>query len=146
MLCGATVESVEVAEGAEPADCAEANAGIEAKIKRANHFFIAIVLTIEFPCKDRIHAREKLSRELCVELLKIWTCKSPKKIKTRPESAAEFHGFEPVNSVALIGDDMRLPNEAERHQAHKKDTDSQRQVGVGLLRRKAKSANEPGHS
>jgi len=41
LLCGAaTVESVDVAEGAEPADCAEANAGIDARTKRAKIFFI----------------------------------------------------------------------------------------------------------
>jgi len=44
-LCGATVESVEFVDGADPGDWAKLIAGIEARIARANHFFIFISLS-----------------------------------------------------------------------------------------------------
>jgi len=61
------------------------------------------------------------------------------------ESAAELQRFEPSNGVALIRDDLGLPNQTEGHQAHEEHADSEGEVCVSFSRRQTKGANEPGH-
>jgi len=62
-----------------------------------------------------------------------------------PGSAAELDGFQEPNDVALIGDDLRLPDDGDGHQAHEQHAKRQRQIGVRLGCGKAKGTNDPGH-
>jgi len=59
--------------------------------------------------------------------------------------AAEFHCFEKPNRVALIGDDLRLPDDGDRQQAHQKYAERKRDIGVRLSCRETKGANQPSH-
>ena len=59
--------------------------------------------------------------------------------------AAELELFEPLNGFALVGDDLRLPDERDRHAAHGDDTKNKNESNVGFLGRKTKGASKPCH-
>lgn len=59
--------------------------------------------------------------------------------------AAEFHCFEKPNRVALIGDDLRLPDDGHRQQAHQKYAERKRDIGVRFSCRETKGTNQPSH-
>jgi len=60
-------------------------------------------------------------------------------------STAELQGLEPFDSFTLVGDDLCLPKQTERHEAQEKNADSESEVGVSFTRREAKGANQPRH-
>ena len=59
--------------------------------------------------------------------------------------AAEFELFEPLNGFALVGDDLRLPDESHGHEAHGDDAQYKNKSDVGFGSGKAKNATKPGH-
>jgi hypothetical protein len=59
--------------------------------------------------------------------------------------ATELQRLEPFNGVALFSDDLRLPDQAKRHEAHEEDANREGEVGVRLSRGEAKGADQPGH-
>jgi hypothetical protein len=71
-------------------------------------------------------------------------CKSPlsefNKLLT-----AKLHGFKPANSVTLLSDDLRLPDEANRHEAHEEDTNGKSQICVRLTGWQTQTPKQPRH-
>jgi hypothetical protein len=59
--------------------------------------------------------------------------------------ATELELLEPVNRFALIGDDLRLPDEGDGHDAHGKDAKDQNEADMGFLNGKPESAAKPHH-
>jgi len=105
-------------------------------------------LISEFPCIDRIlHGEKKSSREFsaeeenCADEL----CAEHGGLAEEKRSAAELQRLEPLDGSALVGDDLRLPDDGDGHEAHQENADSEGEVGVGLASREAKGANEPSH-
>jgi len=62
---------------------------------------------------------------------------SPKK---RDESAAEPHVLQPSDGLALIGDDLCLPDKGNGHGAHGEKTEDQSNTEVRLANLNAKEA------
>src|SRR6516165_8355407 len=60
-------------------------------------------------------------------------------------STAKLNRLEKTDDVALIGDDLRLPDDRHRHQAHHQYADREGHIGVRFGCRKAKCANQPSH-
>ena len=63
----------------------------------------------------------------------------------RMPSAAKFQLFQPLNGFALIGDDLRLPDEGNGHEAHGDDAEDEDEADIGLLSGKPKYTPKPGH-
>ena len=59
--------------------------------------------------------------------------------------AAKLQLFQPLDSFALIGDDLRLPDERDRHEAHGYDAEDEDEADIGLLSGKPKYTPEPSH-
>jgi hypothetical protein len=59
--------------------------------------------------------------------------------------AAEFELFEPLNGFALVGDNLRLPDQSNRHEAHGDDAQDENESDVGFGSGKPKNATKPGH-
>jgi hypothetical protein len=49
--------------------------------------------------------------------------------------AAELHGLKPPDSIALVRNDLRLPDKADGHEAHQENTNGEGKVCVGLASR-----------
>ena len=47
--------------------------------------------------------------------------------------AAKFQLFEPLDGFALAGNDLRLPDERNGHEAHGDDAENQDEADIGLL-------------
>ena len=60
--------------------------------------------------------------------------------------AAELELFEPLNSFALVGDNLRLPYQGNGHTAHGNNAKDENEADVGLVSRKAEDAPKPSHS
>ena len=58
---------------------------------------------------------------------------------------AEFELFEPLDGFALVGDDLRLPDQRDGHAAHGDDTKDQNKADAGFLGGKVEHALEPSH-
>src|SRR5580704_16335326 len=54
---------------------------------------------------------------------------------------AELELFEPLDSFALVGDNLRLPDKGDGHEAHGDNTNNENQSDVGLLSGKTKDAS-----
>ena len=60
-------------------------------------------------------------------------------------SASELQLFQPLNGFALVGDNLRLPNERDRHEAHGDDAEDEDETEVGLLSGEPKCTPKPSH-
>ena len=47
--------------------------------------------------------------------------------------------------MALVGDDLRLPDERDRHEAHGDDAKNKNESNVGLRSREAENTSKPSH-
>src|SRR5216684_4135658 len=63
----------------------------------------------------------------------------------RMPSAAKFQLFQPLDGFALIGDDLRLPDEGNGHEAHGDDAEDEEEADIGLLSGKPKYTPKPSH-
>ena len=63
----------------------------------------------------------------------------------RTPSAAKLHLFQPLDGFALIGDDLRLPDQRNGHEAHGDDAEDEDEADIGLLSGKPKYTPKPGH-
>jgi len=59
--------------------------------------------------------------------------------------AAKLQLFQPLDGFALIGDDLRLPDERDRHEAHSDDAEDEDEADIGLLSGKPKYTPKPSH-
>ena len=59
--------------------------------------------------------------------------------------AAELELFEPLNGFALVGNDLRLPHQRDRHAAHGDDSKEQHDADAGFLCGKVEQALKPSH-
>src|SRR5207245_11000292 len=59
--------------------------------------------------------------------------------------AAELVPTQPLNGCALIGNDLCLPYQSNRHEAHKKNGKDENDNNIGLVNRKAEDAAKPSH-
>lgn len=60
--------------------------------------------------------------------------------------AAELEALEPLNSFALAGNDLRLPDQGNGHQAHGNNAKHKNEDDFGLVDRKGEGAPKPRHS
>ena len=58
---------------------------------------------------------------------------------------SELHLLQPLDRFALIGDNLRLPDERDGHEAHGNDTQNEDEADVGLLSGKPEYALKPCH-
>ena len=63
----------------------------------------------------------------------------------RKNSASHLELLEPLNGFTLVGNDLCLPNESNRHEAHGDHAKDKHQTDVGLLSGKPKPTPKPGH-
>jgi len=59
--------------------------------------------------------------------------------------ASELKLLQPLDRLALIGNDLRLPDKGDGHEAHGDDAKNENQPNVGLLNGKTKDASKPSH-
>ena len=64
----------------------------------------------------------------------------------RGASPAELAGLEPVDGVALIQDDLRLPHQDDAHNTQGDETDSEDHAFLRFRRRTFEVAPKPRHS
>ncbi len=63
----------------------------------------------------------------------------------RARLTAELEPFEPLDGLALAGNDLRLPYQGDGHEAQGKNAKSENEVDGGLVSRKAENAPKPSH-
>src|SRR5713101_1133954 len=59
--------------------------------------------------------------------------------------AAKLDLFQPLNGFALVGDNLRLPDERNGHEAHGDDAEDEDETDVGLLSGEPKCMPKPSH-
>jgi hypothetical protein len=57
----------------------------------------------------------------------------------------EFQSFQPADDVALVRDNLRLPDEGERHQPHCEGAESEHEAHMRFGRWNVKHATDPSH-
>ena len=63
----------------------------------------------------------------------------------RARLTAELEPFEPLDGFALVGNDLRLPDQSNGHEAHGDNAKDENEANVGLVSRKAENAAKPKH-
>jgi len=63
----------------------------------------------------------------------------------RRRLTAKLESFEPLDGFALVGDNLRLPDQSNGHEAHGDDAKDENEANVGLVSRKAQNAAKPSH-
>ena len=74
-----------------------------------------------------------------------WNFDWPGKVVEWGRLAAELEPHKPLNGFALIGNDLCLPYQGNRHEAHKKNGKDENDNNIGLVNRKAEDAAKPSH-
>jgi hypothetical protein len=73
------------------------------------------------------------------------TLRRLKRANSEGRLAPELELFEPLKGFALVGDDLGLPDERDRHEAHGDDAKNKNESDVGLRSREAKNPSKPCH-
>jgi hypothetical protein len=67
-------------------------------------------------------------------------------ISDRARLPAEFEPFEPLDGFALVGNDLRLPDQTNGHKAHGNNAKHENETDLGLLSGDTANAAKPSHS
>jgi hypothetical protein len=66
-------------------------------------------------------------------------------ILTDQDSSTELESFEPLDCFALVGDDLRLPDQGNGHKAHGNNAKDEDEADDGLVSRNTQNAAKPIH-
>ena len=104
------------------------------------------------------HSLEKVPQEQRKEIAKrkapnrrstILSVRWRARIESRPGdskgSSPDFGAFKPLDGFALIGDNLRLPDQTDRHYAHHDQAENDHEALLRFRRGDVQGANDPRH-